>query len=194
MPIVPFAVAAIVKASLFTLCSSIQVEGLDNLLAALASGKGVLTGTAQTDKRWIYFNQLTTLSLSTYHVSALYANTLKRIVSNHISVLDDPCAFSVAMPLRTFLDRQTTRWTLGASDIVFTNMYVDCRASRQAANAKTLRQFPLDRPRRFFFKAGQVIETYRSSAAPDKAGIYQVAIDEAIRKVSEVGCSRTFHR
>lgn len=37
---------------------------------------------------------------------------------------------------------------------------------------------------RAFFKKGQVIETFRSSANPEQAGIYQGAIDEAIQKVS----------
>jgi hypothetical protein len=37
---------------------------------------------------------------------------------------------------------------------------------------------------RLFFNRGQVIETFRSSANPSKAGIYQVGLDLAIKKVS----------
>lgn len=125
MPFIPFATAALVKASL-QLCDSIQVEGLEHLFNAFAQGKPVLT------------------------------------ISNHISVLDDPCAWSVAMPLRYFLDSRTTRWTLGASDIVFKNA-----------------------PLRLFFNRGQVIETFRSSADPIKAGIYQPAIDLSIKKLDQ---------
>ena len=44
MPAIPFAVAAVSKLALYTLCTSVQVEGLEHLVAALASGKGVLTG------------------------------------------------------------------------------------------------------------------------------------------------------
>jgi len=126
MPLVPFVIAALTKATVYSLCQSVHVEGLEHLLSALASGKGVLT------------------------------------VSNHISVLDDPCALSAAMPLRTFLNAGTTRWTLGASDICFKNPV-------QGA----------------FFRKGQVIETFRSSADPKKAGIYQDAIDEAIQKLDQ---------
>ena len=43
MPAIPFAVAAVSKLALYTLCTSVQVEGLEHLVAALASGKGVLT-------------------------------------------------------------------------------------------------------------------------------------------------------
>lgn len=85
MPVVPFVIAAFAKGFLYTLCQSVEVEGLDHIWTALASGKGVLT------------------------------------VSNHISVIDDPSAVSLAMPLRSFLNENTTRWTLGASDIVFKN-------------------------------------------------------------------------
>lgn len=40
--------------------------------------------------------------------------------ANHISVIDDPGVFG-CMPWWTFQRPDTTRWTLGASDILFTN-------------------------------------------------------------------------
>jgi len=43
MPLVPFAVAAVVKASL-QLCDSIHVEGLEHIFNAFAQGKGIVTG------------------------------------------------------------------------------------------------------------------------------------------------------
>lgn len=44
-------------------------------------------------------------------------------------------------------------------------------------------------PLRLFFNKGQVIETFRSSAHPTKAGIYQPAIDLAIKKVGRLSFS-----
>lgn len=43
MPLLPFAVAAVTKAAMYSLCESIHVEGLEHLITALQSGKGVLT-------------------------------------------------------------------------------------------------------------------------------------------------------
>ncbi|KAL1409702.1 Lyso-phosphatidylcholine acyltransferase [Vanrija albida] len=83
-------------------------------------------------------------------------------VCNHNSVVDDPMMWSflptsnffpLASPQTTCLN---TRWTLGASDIMFTS----------APTAK-------------FFTAGQVIETVRGG------GIYQKAVDTAIQRVEE---------
>jgi len=41
-------------------------------------------------------------------------------VSNHISTLDVPVTWGV-LPSRCYFDSRTTLWTLGASDIMFTN-------------------------------------------------------------------------
>lgn len=43
--------------------------------------------------------------------------------ANHISVLDDPTIFG-SLPGDLFQRSNTTRWTMGASDIMFTNSYV----------------------------------------------------------------------
>jgi monolysocardiolipin acyltransferase len=40
--------------------------------------------------------------------------------ANHISVVDDPAVWG-CMPMSAFQDSASTRWTLGASDILFTN-------------------------------------------------------------------------
>lgn len=74
---------------------------------------------------------------------------------NHISVLDEPTIWGT-LPASTFKDPDTVRWTLGASDIMFTNPLL----SR-------------------FFRNGQCIETYRGG------GIHQKAIDESIAKLDE---------
>ncbi|SPC63608.1 related to TAZ1 - Lyso-phosphatidylcholine acyltransferase [Ustilago sp. UG-2017b] len=73
---------------------------------------------------------------------------------NHISVLDEPTIWGT-LPPSTFLNPRTVRWTLGASDIMFTNPLL----SR-------------------FFRNGQCIETHRGG------GIHQAAIDESIKKLS----------
>ncbi|KAI0248525.1 acyltransferase-domain-containing protein [Lactifluus subvellereus] len=81
-------------------------------------------------------------------------------VSNHLSTnsplflrLDDPLVWGI-LPARTYLRSHLTRWTLGASDIIFTNPVFSA-----------------------FFRQGQVIETFRG------AGIYQPAVDVAIEKL-----------
>ncbi|BGP12572.1 hypothetical protein JCM10213_004841 [Rhodosporidiobolus nylandii] len=76
-------------------------------------------------------------------------------VSNHISVVDEPFTWGV-LPLRTFLDSRTLRWTLGASDVMFNGKWD-----------------------RWFFEKGQVIETFRGK------GIYQKAIDLSTKKLDE---------
>ncbi|KAJ7087169.1 acyltransferase-domain-containing protein [Mycena belliarum] len=74
--------------------------------------------------------------------------------ANHISTLDDPLTWGV-LPTRLFLDSRTTRWTLGASDVMFTNAIFSA-----------------------FFRRGQVLETFRGN------GIYQASVDTAIDKLN----------
>ncbi|KAI0804634.1 acyltransferase-domain-containing protein [Irpex lacteus] len=74
-------------------------------------------------------------------------------VSNHISTLDDPVTWGI-LPASWYLSSRTTRWTLGASDIMFTNPLFSA-----------------------FFRNGQVLETFRGR------GIFQPAIDSAISKL-----------
>ncbi|KAF5369807.1 hypothetical protein D9758_001351 [Tetrapyrgos nigripes] len=74
-------------------------------------------------------------------------------VSNHISTLDDPMTWA-ALPPGYYLKSRLTRWTLGASDIMFTNPIFSV-----------------------FFRYGQVLETFRGK------GIYQPAVDTAINKL-----------
>ncbi|EJT98252.1 acyltransferase-domain-containing protein [Dacryopinax primogenitus] len=76
-------------------------------------------------------------------------------VCNHISVLDDPLIWGV-MPTYTYFDPNLSRWTLGASDIIFTNPLFGV-----------------------FFRTGQVFETFRGG------GIYQTAVDDAIRTLDD---------
>ncbi|KAK2466424.1 hypothetical protein APHAL10511_002066 [Amanita phalloides] len=76
-------------------------------------------------------------------------------VSNHISTLDDPVTWGV-LPVRCYFNSRTTRWTLGASDIMFTNPFFS-----------------------EFFRLGQTIETFRGN------GVYQPAVDTAIDKLNQ---------
>ncbi|KAJ7507436.1 acyltransferase-domain-containing protein [Mycena galericulata] len=75
-------------------------------------------------------------------------------LANHISTLDDPLAWGV-VPTAYFLKSRTTRFTLGASDIMFTNPVFSA-----------------------FFRRGQVLETFRGN------GIYQPSVNEAIDKLN----------
>ncbi|CAH7671700.1 acyltransferase-domain-containing protein [Phakopsora pachyrhizi] len=76
-------------------------------------------------------------------------------ISNHISTLDDPIIWGI-MPFSTFFNTEKVRWTLGASDILFTNQFLS-----------------------FLFRNGQVIETFRGK------GIYQQALDISISKLND---------
>ncbi|KAJ7591405.1 acyltransferase-domain-containing protein [Mycena floridula] len=76
-------------------------------------------------------------------------------VSNHISTLDDPLTWGI-LPASSFFTSRTTRWTLGASDVMFTNPVFS-----------------------EFFRRGQVIETFRGK------GVFQKAIDVAIQKLDQ---------
>ncbi|KAH9939644.1 acyltransferase-domain-containing protein [Epithele typhae] len=70
--------------------------------------------------------------------------------------LDDPGAWGV-LPLSHYWNcSRMTRWTLGASDVIFTNPMFS-----------------------HFFRAGQVIETFRGK------GIFQPAIDDAIQRLNQ---------
>ncbi|KZP13038.1 hypothetical protein FIBSPDRAFT_754067 [Athelia psychrophila] len=83
-------------------------------------------------------------------------------VCNHISTLDDPLTWGV-LPTRLTLNHRTTRWALGASDVMFTNPVFST-----------------------FFRAGQVLETFRGQ------GIYQPAVDTAIEKLDQGGWVHLF--
>ncbi|KDN41614.1 hypothetical protein K437DRAFT_275401 [Tilletiaria anomala UBC 951] len=72
---------------------------------------------------------------------------------NHISVLDEPLLWA-SLPLAQFFSSKTTRWTLGAQDIMFDN--------------------PLSA---WIFGKGQVIATNRGG------GIFQTAVDRSIDKL-----------
>ncbi|PVF99395.1 hypothetical protein CPB86DRAFT_783761 [Serendipita vermifera] len=76
-------------------------------------------------------------------------------VCNHISVLDDPLMWGI-LPLRSYFFDRTSRWTLGARDIMFTNPVYST-----------------------FFRNGKVIDTVRGG------GIYQLAMDLAINKLNK---------
>ncbi|KAJ8588783.1 hypothetical protein M405DRAFT_792596 [Rhizopogon salebrosus TDB-379] len=76
-------------------------------------------------------------------------------VANHISTLDDPIAWGL-LPTKLYLNSNTIRWTLGASDIMFTNPVFSA-----------------------FFRKGQVLETFRGN------GIFQPAVDTAIKRLNE---------
>ncbi|KAJ8472409.1 hypothetical protein ONZ51_g8533 [Trametes cubensis] len=122
------------KAILNGYCSSVTVNGLENLVRALesderANGRGIVTSESRV---W----------------------TMSVALNEQMRRLDDPVAWGV-LPARFYRNSRMTRWTLGASDIMFTNPVFST-----------------------FFRLGQVIETFRGN------GIYQPAIDTAIEKLN----------
>ncbi|KAJ3574527.1 hypothetical protein NP233_g1711 [Leucocoprinus birnbaumii] len=78
-------------------------------------------------------------------------------VANHISTLDDPVAWGI-LPAHYYFRSRTTRWALGASDIMFTNPFFST-----------------------FFRLGQTLETFRGN------GIHQPAVDYAIEQLDKGG-------
>ena len=82
--------------------------------------------------------------------------------ANHISVLDDPTMFGI-LPTELFQQSKTTRWTMGASDIMFTNAF----------NA-------------YIFRSGQVLPTDRGR------GVFQPALDHSIELLQHGGWVHIF--
>lgn len=115
-------------------CASVQVRGLDSFLQLLEEDARVCSKRRR--------------GIVTY--------------ANHISVMDDPTLFG-ALPPRTWKNQHTTRWTLGASDIMFTNSFF----SR-------------------YFSAGQVLATDRGR------GVFQPSIDRSLDLLESGGWIHIF--
>ncbi|WFC98969.1 Lyso-phosphatidylcholine acyltransferase [Malassezia yamatoensis] len=89
---------------------------------------------------------------------------------NHISVLDEPLLWAT-LPKILFQDTYTTRWSLGASDILFKNAYV------LSIDFSLLSSF---------FSKGQTLETLRGN------GIFQPALDRAIDLLNDTNWVHLF--
>jgi monolysocardiolipin acyltransferase len=92
-----------------------------------------------------------------------------------LSSLDDPVAWGI-LPTSYFLNPKMLRWTLGAADIMFTN---PCVRPTLLLIEKPLTLHFLGRVLSSFFRAGQVLETFRGK------GVHQPAVDNAIRLLDE---------
>lgn len=111
-------------------CSSVSVDGLEHLKDALGSaerdaGRGVITSTRLPLPRTISAENLVQLaitSLRTYTSISVCIILMAYLCCMHAR-LDDPVTWGV-LPARYFFSSRTMRWTLGASDILFTNPYV----------------------------------------------------------------------
>ena len=127
------AVGLTCKAYLHSGLCSISVHGLPYLLDALYSSKrrngqqGILTG--EYPNKQIALQRAVAERPSTHVQKSLTISRRASIsspkllhskVKNHIFRLDDPLTWGI-LPARTYLDSHLTRWTLGASDIIFTN-------------------------------------------------------------------------
>ena len=88
----------------------------------------------------------------------------------HACRLDDPLTWGI-LPARTYLNSHLTRWSLGASDLIFTHPYGGPPTLYRRALTLLCSVFSA------FFRKGQVLETFRGD------GIYQPAVDTAIEKL-----------
>jgi len=109
------------KAFLRSPLCAVTVNGLDTLCNALDNDKPVITG-AQTLSKWTVVEEC---SVKSY----IHVRRLQNVCTqfNNVHSLDDPVTWGV-LPARYYLSARTTRWALGASDVIFTN---PCVPSRQ---------------------------------------------------------------
>jgi monolysocardiolipin acyltransferase len=120
------AVSLICKAILNSPFCSMTVNGLPTLMEALHSeqrqrGRGIVTGA--TTRSYSYCSRLISGSFKSYICVGL--DLIGQVVIlNRPFRLDDPLTWGV-LPTRLHWSSRTTRWALGASDIMFTNPYVD---------------------------------------------------------------------
>lgn len=154
MPFIPLVAGALGKTFLNVACKDVRVDGLAAFLQHLNGDRGILTGEQCSWPR------LTASFQSTKQILTP-GTEIGEIVSNHLSVVDEPFMWGI-LPLSTFLDERTVRYTLGASDVMFNSSFQS-----------------------WFFKSGQIIETHRGK------GIYQDAIDQATSKLENGRWVRT---
>ncbi|KAF8752893.1 Acyltransferase protein [Rhizoctonia solani] len=123
------------KFFLNTACASVKIHGLDHLLTALDEAgrkdRGIITGKLCSESR------INNSSSCKHHR------------------VDDPVAWGALPTRHCILNPRNMRWTLGASDIMFTNPVYN-----------------------WFFRNGQVIETVRG------AGVHQPAVDIAVDRLN----------
>lgn len=119
----PLLIGLLSQAVLRLGCKEIRVRGLENFVGRLKELKGgTKRGGLVTGER-PFIGILISFAKEGTDVK----------VANHVSVLDDPLMWGAALPTWTFTDSKTTRWTLGASDIIFTNPYVISFATGHAS-------------------------------------------------------------
>ncbi|SCV68690.1 BQ2448_811 [Microbotryum intermedium] len=147
--LIPTAAGAASKIFLKQWCNEVRVAGLPAFLDKFNSDRGVLTARA---------TRQTCLSLLVARSPVSRSDALNQrelICSLHFThSVDEPFMWG-CLPISLFMESRTTRWTLGASDMMFTGKWDS-----------------------WFFSRGQVIETFRGK------GIYQKAIDHAAKKLN----------
>ena len=202
------------KAYLNSGLCSISVRGLPYLLDALNSserkhGQGVVTGEYQRSYSLPWDRRLKlflTCGFSSLQPSLSVRHSCLYIVANLNAVaamcptcimvmcgcrydasrLDDPLTWGI-LPARMYMRPHMMRWTLGASNIMFTNPWGPGPAPLSLLSAELLSFMTPSNasPRNknacsvfsAFFRKGQVIETFHS------AGICQPAVNLAIEKL-----------
>ncbi|KAK5583633.1 hypothetical protein RB653_005231 [Dictyostelium firmibasis] len=120
--------------------------------------KGVFTLVGVLCNFWLSMNTVTTSGIDKLVNEIDKTYELRRpmiTVANHSSNLDDPLLWGV-LPNRILMDPAKQRWTLGASNILFTNWFYSK-----------------------FFSLGKCIKIVRGD------GIYQDGMNESIDRLSE---------
>ncbi|ORY23069.1 acyltransferase-domain-containing protein [Naematelia encephala] len=153
------ATAYTTKISTKLLCRSIKVEGLPILLDALRERPLSSISSLKGKEKEI---SLGVEGGASVEESGGLGRRGIVTVCNHNSVIDDPTMWSM-LPVSNYFPfaspshtSRNTRWTLGASDIMFTKPW-----------------------HRQFFTNGQVIETFRGK------GIFQPAVDHAVKLLQD---------
>lgn len=115
-------------------------------------------------------------SLESY-LSVCFLNLFEDIINEHVgNRMDEPLMWGI-LPAAHFLRARPMRWSLGASDICFTNPYV-----RHLLRVHSYSSTGMERKERFFsefFRQGQVLETFRGN------GIRQHAVDRSIELLNQ---------
>lgn len=168
------------KAFLNSRLCSLNVTGLDTLKSALEDThrrreRGLITGLCHLrfHRSIILTRHLSMQSHINVRYPAVHVVVSPTQRSCHHS-LDDPVTWGI-LPVRYFFNSQTTRWALGASEVMFTNPY----ASFPCPHTLALKFILLSSLFSLFFSHGQTLETFRGR------GIYQPAVDTAIRKLDQ---------
>ncbi|KAG6833849.1 hypothetical protein H0H87_011783 [Tephrocybe sp. NHM501043] len=156
--------------------SSVAVDGIHNLHNALRSparnaGQGIITGLLISFLRHLRRADQQKLQITSRRM-VFSSRNISSSTTYALFRLDDPVTWGV-LPARYYLSSRTTRWALGASDVMFTNPLVLLKAPILRYSSLVASIFSA------FFRHGQTLETFRGK------GVHQPAVDTAIQKLDQ---------